>query len=210
MATWQLAKPLLPLPVAQQVQGFCARSRPVTGRHVVRAVPATEECSLQRLEVEQQYFREVGAFQQDFGACSSATWKLQATWKGRLTPSTPLQVGDGDRPDLSMAAPASFYELLNVDATADATEIKQAYRALQRVAHPDIAGDRANVLATLLNSAVATLTDPSARQQYDRDLNQFQETNDTFDGHAVSSWHGSPGEDKAAFVDEVNCIGCTQ
>ena len=64
MATWQLAKPLLPLPVAQQVQGCCPRSRPVTGRHRPCAVPASEECSLQRLEVEQQYFRQVGALQQ--------------------------------------------------------------------------------------------------------------------------------------------------
>ena len=109
-----------------------------------------------------------------------------------------------------MAAPSSFYELLGVDSTAEPSEIKQAYRALQRIAHPDIAGERANVLATLLNSAIATLSDPAARQRYDADLHQFQTRQDTFDGQPVSSWHGGAGEDKAAFVDEVNCIGCTQ
>ena len=121
-----------------------------------------------------------------------------------------MQVGDGARPGLSMAAPASFYELLGIPATSDATEIKRAYRSLQRVAHPDIAGERANIMATLLNSAVAVLSDPRARQQYDRDLEHYERTHDSFDGHPVSSWHGPPGEDKAAFVDEVNCIGCTQ
>ena len=42
--------------------------------------------------------------------------------------------------DLNTAAPSDFYQLLSIDYEADGPAIRAAYRALQRVAHPDIAG----------------------------------------------------------------------
>ena len=47
---------------------------------------------------------------------------------------------DRSHVDLDSAAPSDFYQLLSIDYDADAAAIRAAYRALQRIAHPDIAG----------------------------------------------------------------------
>ena len=47
-----------------------------------------------------------------------------------------------DEPSLGAAAPSDYYELLRVASTANAGEIKAAYRLLQRLAHPDVAGQQ--------------------------------------------------------------------
>ena len=74
---------------------------------------------------------------------------------------------DGDERFLD-AAPCDFFELLGVDTDASADDVKQAFRKLQRVAHPDIAGPTAEPLAVLLNSAYATLSDVSVRAAYQK------------------------------------------
>lgn len=51
-----------------------------------------------------------------------------------------LQVYVGNRPELSMSAPNDFFQLLGVEMEAEAPEIRLAYRSLQRIVHPDIAG----------------------------------------------------------------------
>ena len=50
---------------------------------------------------------------------------------------------DPNYADLNAAAPSDFYQLLSIDYDADAAAIRSAYQTLQRVAHPDIAGEKA-------------------------------------------------------------------
>lgn len=58
-----------------------------------------------------------------------------------------------------------YYELLGVDRGASAAEIKSAYRALARSAHPDVGGNSATF--QLLTEAYETLNDPVRRARYD-------------------------------------------
>jgi molecular chaperone DnaJ len=63
-----------------------------------------------------------------------------------------------------------FYAVLGVSKTADANEIKKAYRKLARTLHPDHnPGDaRAEAKFKEVGEAYAVLSDPEQRQQYDR------------------------------------------
>ncbi|TCC19606.1 J domain-containing protein [Kribbella speibonae] len=61
---------------------------------------------------------------------------------------------------------ADHYEVLNVERTASAAEIKTAYRKLVRQVHPDQGGNAA--LFRLVQEAWTTLSDPVKRASYDR------------------------------------------
>lgn len=138
---------------------------------------------------------------------------------------------------LSRPVPTDFYELLALDfeesdkpmivastsmimammmgdkaptGLSQEQELKAAYRRLQKLAHPDIAGDAATEIAALLNLAYATLSDPQARQAYDEELRTYRRGVGTYDGRPVSSWRGPEGETRALFIDETTCIGCMQ
>ncbi|MGW6196149.1 J domain-containing protein [Kribbella sp. NPDC055110] len=63
---------------------------------------------------------------------------------------------------------ADHYEVLNVERTATAAEIKTAYRKLVRQVHPDQGGNAA--LFRLVQEAWNTLSDPAKRAAYDRSL----------------------------------------
>jgi hypothetical protein len=60
------------------------------------------------------------------------------------------------------------YEVLNVERTASAAEIKSAYRKLALQVHPDQGGNAA--LFRLVQEAWNTLSDPAKRAAYDRGL----------------------------------------
>lgn len=60
------------------------------------------------------------------------------------------------------------YEVLNVERTASAAEIKSAYRKLALQVHPDQGGNAA--LFRLVQEAWNTLSDPAKRAAYDRSL----------------------------------------
>ncbi|MFF1823468.1 J domain-containing protein [Kribbella sp. NPDC058245] len=60
------------------------------------------------------------------------------------------------------------YEVLNVERTATAAEIKTAYRKLVRQVHPDQGGNAA--LFRVVQEAWNTLSDPEQRAAYDRKL----------------------------------------
>jgi molecular chaperone DnaJ len=63
-----------------------------------------------------------------------------------------------------------YYEILGVSREASGDEIKQAYRALARKHHPDVAHDksRAEHHFKEINEAYEVLSDPRKRAQYDR------------------------------------------
>jgi len=61
-----------------------------------------------------------------------------------------------------------LYELLGIDSSCDQSEVKGAYRSLQKRCHPDIAGPAGHDMAIILNEAYAILSDPNARFAYDK------------------------------------------
>jgi len=64
--------------------------------------------------------------------------------------------------------PATHYETLGVSRHATTTEIRIAYRAAARRAHPDTGGSAATM--QLVNDAWHVLGDPGRRAAYDREL----------------------------------------
>jgi len=68
------------------------------------------------------------------------------------------------------SAMADHYETLGVEPEADVDSIRDAYRALMRVHHPDLGPqDPASTeMALRLNAAWAVLRSPESRAAYDR------------------------------------------
>ena len=74
----------------------------------------------------------------------------------------------------------NYYEQLGVSPNATAEEIKEAYRSLVRLLHPDHHPDPqlqkvAERQVQKLNLVYATLSDPDRRRQYDRDVAESSE-----------------------------------
>ena len=65
-----------------------------------------------------------------------------------------------------MASKRSYYEVLGVDKSASADEIKKAFRKLAQKHHPDAGGDE-NTFKEI-NEAYEVLSDPKKKAQYDR------------------------------------------
>lgn len=61
-----------------------------------------------------------------------------------------------------------LYDLLGIESSSDHSQIKTAYRSLQKRCHPDIAGPAGHDMAIILNEAYALLSDPSSRLAYDK------------------------------------------
>lgn len=61
-----------------------------------------------------------------------------------------------------------LYDLLGIHSSSDQSEIKKAYRSLQKRCHPDIAGIAGHDMAIVLNEAYAVLSDPTSRYVYDK------------------------------------------
>ncbi|MFK7783587.1 MAG: J domain-containing protein [Crocinitomicaceae bacterium] len=63
----------------------------------------------------------------------------------------------------------SYYEVLQVKETATDAEIKQAYRNLSKILHPDLNGNtpEATTIFRSLKDAYETLSDPLKRKAYD-------------------------------------------
>eukprot|EP00667_Euglena_gracilis_P010658 EG_transcript_10852 len=137
---------------------------------------------------------------------------------------------DGDDADwlkqFEMKAPRNYYELLEVPRTASSSEMKSQYRKIQKICHPDVAGDAAVDVCLLLNDAIETLTDENKKAIYDAQLEEmaYQERLlhlgatgfEGYTGKPYSPFYGSDpvlgsGDDsRAVFVDESRCIGCRQ
>lgn len=61
-----------------------------------------------------------------------------------------------------------LYDLMGIDSSSDHSEIRRAYRTLQKRCHPDIAGPAGHDMAIILNEAYALLSDPNQRLAYDK------------------------------------------
>lgn len=61
-----------------------------------------------------------------------------------------------------------LYDLLGIDSSSDQSQIKTAYRMLQKRCHPDIAGSAGHDMAIILNEAYSVLSDPNSRLAYDK------------------------------------------
>ncbi|CAD5968885.1 Chaperone protein DnaJ [Planktothrix tepida] len=65
----------------------------------------------------------------------------------------------------------NYYSMLQVNPTSTASEIKQAYRRLAKIFHPDSqtqSADHDRIIQ--INAAYEVLSDPQKRQSYDRQL----------------------------------------
>ncbi|XP_073134107.1 chaperone protein dnaJ C76, chloroplastic-like [Henckelia pumila] len=102
----------------------------------------------------------------------------------------------------------NLYELLGVEDFSDRSQIKEAYRALQKRCHPDIAGPAGHDMAIVLNEAYALLSDPLSRVAYDKELSKVADLRGYTGKPIYSVWLGSESEQRAVFVDEVKCVGC--
>ncbi|CAM8878306.1 unnamed protein product [Rhodiola kirilowii] len=69
----------------------------------------------------------------------------------------------------SSTTTALLYDVLNIQTNATFPEIKQAYRRLARVSHPDVASSGTDEFIRI-HSAYATLSDPQKRADYDRTM----------------------------------------
>ncbi|CAK9148771.1 unnamed protein product [Ilex paraguariensis] len=101
-----------------------------------------------------------------------------------------------------------LYDLLGVDSSSDQSQIKVAYRGLQKRCHPDIAGPPGHDMAIILNEAYALLSDPTLRLAYDKEQAKIEELRGYTSKPMYSVWCGSENEQRAVFVDEVKCVGC--
>src|ERR1035438_8849436 len=73
-----------------------------------------------------------------------------------------------------------YYETLGVARTATPEEIKQAFRKLARIHHPDVAKNKAAGEAKFkeINEAYEVLSDPEKRRRYDELGANWQEGGD--------------------------------
>ncbi|XP_015886703.2 chaperone protein dnaJ C76, chloroplastic [Ziziphus jujuba] len=101
-----------------------------------------------------------------------------------------------------------LYDLLGIESSSDYSQIKTAYRSLQKRCHPDIAGPAGHDMAIILNEAYAVLSDPSSRIAYDKEQAKIAGLRGYTGKPIYSVWMGSESEERAVFVDEVKCVGC--
>ena len=69
------------------------------------------------------------------------------------------------RPTSPPGTPVDFYQILGLDRSASAAQIKQAYRTRSRQTHPDLGGDAEEF--SLVAIANEVLSDPTRRADYD-------------------------------------------
>ncbi|XP_031272350.1 chaperone protein dnaJ C76, chloroplastic-like [Pistacia vera] len=101
-----------------------------------------------------------------------------------------------------------LYDLLGIDNSSDQSQIKTAYRTLQKRCHPDIAGPAGHDMAVILNEVYSLLSDPTSRSAYDKEQSKIAQLRGFTGKPLYSVWFGGESENRAVFVDEVKCVGC--
>lgn len=106
-----------------------------------------------------------------------------------------------------------YYDVLGVSVNASPEAIRKAYRTLQKIHHPDVAGSEGHAMTLLLNEAYATLMDDSLRGTYN-EVHSHKAAmraagHTAFSGSPFSQWAG-PDRPQGIFVDENICIGCQE
>ncbi len=87
---------------------------------------------------------------------------------------------------------ATFYELLGVPGDASPVQVRDAYRQLALVFHPDTSGATSDDMA-LLNEAWHTLSDPGRRAAYDASLRPNPAASRRFDAPLNDDSEPEPG-----------------
>ncbi|XP_019185778.1 PREDICTED: uncharacterized protein LOC109180578 isoform X3 [Ipomoea nil] len=100
----------------------------------------------------------------------------------------------------------NYYDLLGVSMDSSVQEIKEAYRKLQKIYHPDIAGQKGHEYTLLLNKAYKVLIRDDLRREYNNNTSGFGRFRSVT---GYSSWNG-PLRPQALFVHESACIGCRE
>ncbi|KAL7100662.1 hypothetical protein ACP275_08G009100 [Erythranthe tilingii] len=104
----------------------------------------------------------------------------------------------------------NYYELLGVSTDASPQEIKDAYRKLQKIYHPDIAGEKGHESTLMLNKVYEVLMKDDLRKEYDSSIGRISVGGVGKEVEAFgSTWNGAL-RPHALFVDENSCIGCRQ
>lgn len=112
--------------------------------------------------------------------------------------------------EISHGRKKNYYELLGITIDSSSQEIKEAYRKLQKIYHPDIAGQKGHDYTLVLNEAYKVLMREDLRREYDVSIGQFRVGNGKGSSlQGYSSWSG-PLRPQALFVDENTCIGCME
>ncbi len=93
----------------------------------------------------------------------------------------------------------NYYEILGVEKSAGAREIKKAYRQRAKKVHPDIAGEAAQLEMRRLITAYETLSDEDRRAEYDRAYFRFVKTY-TFDYRAFLKENGDDPDSQAKLI----------
>lgn len=65
----------------------------------------------------------------------------------------------------------NYYDILEIERTADAAAIKKGYKKAALVLHPDKGGT--DELFQMANEAFQVLNDPVKRSDYDKDLKKY-------------------------------------
>ncbi|ESQ31879.1 hypothetical protein EUTSA_v10005272mg [Eutrema salsugineum] len=138
---------------------------------------------------------------------SSTIWPCTTTQK-LTTIRSPLKLKCRATSSSSSITDLDLYDLLGIDRSSDKSQIKAAYRSLQKRCHPDIAGVPGHDMAIILNEAYKLLSDPISRQAYDKEQAKLEELRGYTGKPIYSVWCGSETEQRAVFVDEVKCVGC--
>ncbi|CAI9111491.1 OLC1v1011719C1 [Oldenlandia corymbosa var. corymbosa] len=102
----------------------------------------------------------------------------------------------------------THYELLGVSYDSTSQQIKDAYRKLQKMYHPDVAGPKGHDYTLLLNEAYKVLMSQELRKEYDVSIFRHGKWYGR-DSSSFSSWNG-PLRPEALFVDQNHCIGCRE
>jgi hypothetical protein len=95
-----------------------------------------------------------------------------------------------------MAASADYYQVLGVNPAATEGEIKRAYHAAAKKAHPDAGGSQAEMQR--VNEAYHTLSDPLKRRDYDRERVGPEPAVETSATHTHEAHHPHRAPDPAA------------